>query len=229
MNEAPSDILFLPHADILEGSGPGTEVLKFTLDDPDGPLSTPCEIVEDYVPFELKSNDTMFSVVVARNQWLDYEERAEYRFEIFCVDEEFMIGKVMIPTIFTSLKKIIYHLNFNLISYIYLFCNVHGKSGYIILRGFLCRIQNITVSVTDVNEAPVSLELLGTGTIPTNGSVGYKIGKIVVIDPDMGQHHTVVAIGRNSDIIKVINSESYIMQIIGRLFIESKQLIRWVD
>ena len=133
VNEAPSDILFLPHADIPEGSGPGTEVLKFTVDDPDGPLSTPCEIVEDYVPFELKSNDTMFSVVVARNQWLDYEERDEYRFEIFCADEEFMIGKVMILTIF----KIIYHLNFDLVSYIYLFCNVHGKSGYIILTAFL--------------------------------------------------------------------------------------------
>ena len=83
--------------------------------------------------------------------------------------------------------------------------------------------------MTDVNEAPVSLELLGTGSIPTNASAGYKIGKIVVIDPDIGQHHTVVAIGRNSDIVKVINSESYIMQIIGKLFIESKRLIRWVD
>ena len=64
-------------------------------------------------------------------------------------------------------------------------------------------VQNLSVEVLDVNEAPTLLTLSGPQALPASVSGDYEVGTISVTDPDHGQTHTLLIKGPNSDLLMV--------------------------
>ncbi|KAL4238399.1 hypothetical protein ACF0H5_003108 [Mactra antiquata] len=65
--------------------------------------------------------------------------------------------------------------------------------------------KDIELHVADINEAPTSITLTGSNTILADSSPGTVIGTLSVEDEDIGQTHTFVINGQNSDVVKISN------------------------
>ena len=59
------------------------------------------------------------------------------------------------------------------------------------------------MTVKDVNEPPTGITISGSGILPANSVVDYKVGTLSVDDQDQGQSHMFSTKGSNSDLLKV--------------------------
>lgn len=64
--------------------------------------------------------------------------------------------------------------------------------------------QEISIKIKNINEEPYGMTLSGSHTVLANGTAGYIIGEITVLDPDVEQTHIITIKGPNSDFIKAI-------------------------
>lgn len=63
--------------------------------------------------------------------------------------------------------------------------------------------RNLSVQLSDVNEAPYDIRLNGSAVVEENVHVGYAIGILTCKDPDIGQNHSFTVIGNYSSIFMV--------------------------
>lgn len=64
--------------------------------------------------------------------------------------------------------------------------------------------QEISIKIKNINEEPYGMTLSGSHTVLANGTTGYSIGEVTVLDPDVEQTHIISIKGPNSDFIKAI-------------------------
>lgn len=64
--------------------------------------------------------------------------------------------------------------------------------------------QEISIKIKNINEEPYGMTLSGSHTVLANGTAGYSIGEVTVLDPDVEQTHVISLKGPNSDFIKAI-------------------------
>lgn len=64
--------------------------------------------------------------------------------------------------------------------------------------------QEISIKIKNINEEPYGMTLSGSHTVLANGTAGYSIGEVTVLDPDVEQTHSISIKGPNSDFIKAI-------------------------
>lgn len=65
-------------------------------------------------------------------------------------------------------------------------------------------IQELSIKIKNINERPYGMTLSGSHTVLANGTAGYSIGEVTVLDPDVEQTHVISIKGPNSDFIKAI-------------------------
>lgn len=64
--------------------------------------------------------------------------------------------------------------------------------------------QEISIKIKNINEEPYGMTLSGSHTVLANGTAGYSIGEVTILDPDVEQTHIISIKGPNSDFIKAI-------------------------
>lgn len=64
--------------------------------------------------------------------------------------------------------------------------------------------QEISIKIKNINEEPYGMTLSGSHTVLANGTAGYSIGEVTVLDLDVEQTHIISLKGPNSDFIKAI-------------------------
>lgn len=75
-------------------------------------------------------------------------------------------------------------------------CQDNGNPSYSIRR-------NISVRISDVNEAPYDIRLNSSTVVKENVDVGYVIGPLTCRDPDIGQRHLFTVMGNYSSVFQV--------------------------
>ncbi|KAK7104975.1 hypothetical protein V1264_019607 [Littorina saxatilis] len=71
--------------------------------------------------------------------------------------------------------------------------------------------KNVSVQVIDVNEPPTLLTLSGPQALPASVTGHYEVGRLTVTDQDLGQSHTLVLKGPNSDILTVRSDNTLVL------------------
>ena len=75
-------------------------------------------------------------------------------------------------------------------------CRDNGNPSYSI-------VENFSVEISDVNEAPFHIRLNASAVVQENVQVGYIIGDLTCKDPDIGQRHIFTVLGNYSSVFRV--------------------------